>query len=116
MAYWLDWLRYRFWASGLSVIVVLLFIVALIMVFFFQRDIERKSQEGILVSATITKIGFGVSKYRPGVMAGVTAEDDTGLVASESVEAAFVAGCKVGDKIKAKRAGSELILEPMPCR
>jgi hypothetical protein len=49
-------------------------------------------------------------------MAGVVAQDEKGTIGTESVEAAFITGCKVGDKIKAKRAGSELILEPMPCR
>lgn len=116
MAYWLGWLRYRFWGSGVGVILLLLLVVALAMVFFFQRDVERKARKGLPVVATITKLGFGVSKYQPGLMAGVTAQDEQGTIGRDSVEAAFVAGCKVGDKIKARRAGSELILEPTPCR
>lgn len=116
MAYWLDWLRYRFWGSGLGLVVLLLLITALAMAFFLERDVEQKNRKGVPVVATITKIGFGVSKYRPGVMASVKAQDEKGAIGTESVEAAFVGGCKVGDQIRAKRVGGELILEPMPCR
>ncbi|KQX22683.1 MULTISPECIES: hypothetical protein [unclassified Sphingomonas] len=96
--------------------ILLLLVVALVMAFFLESDVERQNRKGVPVVATITEIGFGVSKYRPGVMAGVVAQDEKGAIGTESVEAAFVTGCKVGDRIKARRAGAELILEPMPCR
>jgi hypothetical protein len=116
MAYWLDWLRYRFWGSGLGLLILLFLALTLAIAFFFQRDVARKAEKGLPVVATITELRIGVSKYRPGLMAGVVAQDEKGTIGRESVETIFVAGCEVGDQINAKRAGTELILEPMPCR
>jgi hypothetical protein len=116
MAYLLNWFRYRFWEGGLGLIAFLLLIIALAIAFFLEKDVERKAQQGAPVVATITELRFGGSKYRPGLMAGIVARDKEGVIGRESVEAIFVTGCRIGDKIKAKRAGADLILEPMPCR
>lgn len=110
------WLLYHFAESGIGLIALLFVLLAAAIAFASQWDEGRRSQPGVPVRATITELGFGVSKYRPGLMAGVSAVDEQGVEGSEAVEAAFVAGCKIGSKINAKRAGNQLILQPMPCR
>jgi hypothetical protein len=116
MSYWLDWLRYRFWGSGVGMIVLLLLILGIAMVFFYQWEEQRKAQEGLPVVATITKLSFSGTRYQPGPMAHIVARDETGATGRESVPPLFAAGCEVGDKIKAKRVDAMLILQPAPCR
>ncbi len=98
----------------MGLIILLLLAVVLVMAFFFQWDVERRTQKGLPVVATITELRIGATKYS-GPRAGVVAQDEHGTIGRESVDLIFIAGCKVGDKIKAKRAGAELILEPAPC-
>lgn len=116
METWLDRLRYRVSESGLGLMVLLFLIAALATASFLERDVERRARKAPLVVATITDLGIGVSKSRPGATAWVVAHDETGSIGRDSVDAAFMAGCRVGDRIQAKRTGAELVLEPMPCR
>jgi len=116
MAHLIDWFRYHVWETGLVLIFFLLLCVASATAAYLKWNVERKSQEGVEIVVTITELRIGVSKYRPGLMAGLVAQDKDGVIGREYVEANFIDGCRVGDKIKARRVGVELILEPAPCR
>lgn len=67
-------------------------------------------------TARITFIGVGGSKYQVAPSRVVHAQDDAGLVGSKLVQPNEIFGCQVGDKIKAQRSGTTLILAPAPCR
>jgi hypothetical protein len=85
-----------------------------ICVFHFVTDSSARGKTRLEI-ATITYIGIGGSKYRPGLFGVVYAQDATGLVGYISVQPTQISGCKVGDKIRSQRSGVALILVPAPC-
>ena len=119
MAYSLDWFRSTlesFWGDGRGIIWLLLVAVGLTIGFCARQDATKLSVGGIPVTAKITYISVGASKYRKGLNALIVAQDHKGHVGQTSIPYDIIAGCKIGDKIKAIRSGLVLILEPANCR
>jgi len=113
----LDWLRDqrdRFRASGLGMVIIVLLVASFVLGFCAREQAREKTSPGTPAIATITRIGFGSSKYDP-YMRFVTAQDAQGIPATASVPAPLIFGCRIGDTIKAKRVGIMLVLEPAPC-
>lgn len=105
----------RTWESGLALILILIISVGLALGLYTLAvdDIDR--QPGTVLLATITELRVGASKYRPGLKAIVVAQDQQGVIGRTAVQASLVAGCHVGSKVRAKRSGVTLTLEPAPC-
>lgn len=103
-------------SNGLGLLVLLFFGVALAIGLFHYVTGSPAARTTTPEIATITYIGIGGSKYRPGLFGRVYAQDAAGLVGSISVHPNEISGCKVGDEIKAQQSGVALILIPSPCR
>ncbi|EJL30198.1 hypothetical protein [Novosphingobium sp. AP12] len=118
MADFLHSLRFKSnqaWGTGLLLLILLFFVVSIgFGVFHYVGDVAE-SRKAIPVIATITDLKVGGSKYRPGLIGVVYAQDAAGLIGFKSVYPHEIAGCEIGDKIRAKRSGIALALVSSPC-
>lgn len=93
---------------------VLLFLPLIVL---FSRDpFQTQTENGEPVTAEITRLGVGWSRYQgrtPGLE--VTAKTADGAIGSIIALPADVAGCELGDPIRAEQKGFKLYLQPKPC-
>jgi hypothetical protein len=102
--------------SGLALLLLLLVILCAIMAVFTRPpDYGQERHEGTPVLAKITRIGASGSKYRP-YLRTVTIQDDSGVDHYLTEPVDMIAGCKIGDSVKAIRSGPDFTLQPMTCR
>jgi hypothetical protein len=93
---------------------VLLFFPLIVLV---SRDpFLTHTESGEPVTAEITRLGVGWSRYQgrtPGLeVAAKTADGAMGFTLALPAD---VAGCEVGDSIRAEQKGFKLYLKPAPC-
>lgn len=111
---WLRFQIYKFWDSGIILIIILLIIFSFVSLYVWNVISENRLHKGEPEFATIVGFGMRESRYKPGLIY-VSAHDVQGLVGTVSVRPHQIAGCKIGDKISARRNGVLLMLEPAPC-
>jgi hypothetical protein len=112
-----KWLRYKTYQvrdAGMGCLALLFIAVTLAFVAYFLEMEAIANRKTTPLIATITGFGMNGSKYNGGTVF-VSAQDAEGLVGVIPVKAYRVAGCNVGDKIRAARFGRALTLDPPPC-
>ena len=93
---------------------MLLFVPLLFVLWFDPFDTHMES--GTPVVAKITRLSVGFSRYQgktPGLK--LSASTSTGATGTMIVLPRDVAGCKIGDEIRAEQVGLKLYLKPAPC-
>lgn len=110
----LRWNSLRLWYSGTGCLVLLFLIAALALFSFLTQSRMIAHRKTTPTQAKITGIGYGGSKYRPGLIF-ISAQDPDGIVGGAAFDPRQVTGCKIGDTIKAERYGIALTLDPSPC-
>lgn len=89
----------------------------LLMTTFWQDPFDLEKGSGAKVEARITKMSSSANnKYQgrwPGLRVAARTED--GAYGITTALPADLEGCKVGDRITARRSGQKLYLEPRPC-
>jgi len=107
---WLSVGSFQLKSTGVGVVSVAFmaigFLVALVGSAFVDLDRRRT------VIATISGFGTGGARNPSWI---VTAQDAQGLTGSAGVRVDQIAGCQVGDKIRARQIGLTLRLDPAPC-
>ncbi len=101
----------------LAVVLLLPIIPLVALLTLFWRDpLDIEKQDGVSVQAYITNISNPSSRYQghyPGLR--VRAQSEEGIFGTTTVIPSDIAGCEVGDAIKAEQVGLKLYLEPEPC-
>ena len=108
-----DWIRDQtglVQTSDIALLVLLLLGASLL----DWRSGEVAHDKPVAEISTITRFGAYESQYDPG-MTFVSAQDQQGLVGGTAVQPDRIAGCHVGDKVRAQRLGVSLTLDPEPC-
>lgn len=105
-------LRYAWHLPTLLAVTLMLFLVAML-----SRDpLDLRQGSGKVVEARITRLSSLGNRYQgrwPGLHVIARTEDGTvGVTTALPVD---LKGCKVGDRIEARRRGLKLYLKPRPC-
>jgi hypothetical protein len=109
-----SWLRYDvLGAEAGGMILAFLVIGAALGIVFLETNLHR-TEQGTPVIAVITAFAPSMSTTNPG-FGSVHARDDAGLTGVQAVAPCQIAGCEVGDEIRAERVGVWLKLKPAPC-
>ncbi|KRB85463.1 hypothetical protein ASE00_01300 [Sphingomonas sp. Root710] len=110
---WFQGKIFQLRSSGSGVLIIMFVVVSVIMTTCTVSD--RSAREGAVPEmATITGFGAYEGRWYVGHVR-VSAEDAKGVTGEILVLPRQIAGCKVGDKIRAKRSGIALYLSPAPC-
>lgn len=81
-----------------------------------QDPLNHRQGSGELVEARITQLSSLGNRYQgrwPGLH--ISAQTDDGAFGVTTALPADLKGCKVGDRIEARRSGLKLYLKPSPC-
>ena len=108
--YWL--LRYEWRVQYFLPLLLFLPLIA-----FWQDPFDTYVEAGEPVTAKITSLAVGLNKYQgrtPGLV--LTASTPDGAMGTKIVFPNDVAGCKVGDDVRAEQVGFKLFLQPAPCK
>jgi hypothetical protein len=102
---WFEWRRgwVAFLAVGTLVAVA---------VWFAAHDAAPLSAGG--APDTVTIVSFDTTDEGGEVM--VVGRSNNGVLVTRRLPHALVQGCRIGDRIAARRVGNELRLEPLPCQ
>ena len=107
-----DWLRFEFIRSfGLMALALSALLIGWSLYVYRFNEVSRG--RGKPVIAVITGFGAGTDRFNLSVF--VSAQDAKGIVGGANVKPNNIAGCRVGDKIRAIRDGISLTLLPAPC-
>jgi len=100
-------------SMGLVPLVLAFVAAAVLAMAIGQLDQDRQLRKKSPVVAVITGFGVQESRWHPGPI--VVAQDLDGITGSALVQPGQIAGCRVGDKIRAERDGMALYPRPAPC-
>ena len=112
----LQWLRGQIIVArsmGLISLILAFVAAAVLAIAIGQLDHDRQRRKKSPVIAVITGFGVQESRWHPGPI--VVAQDVDGITGSALVKPGQIAGCRVGDKIRAERDGLALYPRPAPC-
>ena len=111
----LDWLSLKYWqlrSTGVGVVILACGAMGLLMGFVSRAGDNLNQQKAKPIIATIN--GFGIGGTRNPTLI-VTAQDAQGLTGSSGARLYQIQGCHIGDKIRARKIGLALWLDPAPC-
>ena len=100
-------------SMGLMPLILAFVAAAVLAIAIGQLDRDRQRRKRSPVIAVITGFGVQESRWHPGPI--VVAQDVDGVTGSALVQPGQIAGCRVGDKIRAERDGMALYPRPAPC-
>jgi hypothetical protein len=109
---WLSLRSFELKSTGIGIFLIVLIAVSFVIVLVGRAFDDLDHRKTTPVIATITGFGTG-SPRRPTWI--VTAQDAEGLTGVAGVPVDRIAGCRVGDKIRARQVGLTLRLDPAPC-
>lgn len=100
-------------SAGLIPLAVAFVAASVLMIMIGQLNNDRQRRKKSPVIAVITGFGLQESRWHPGPI--VVAQDLDGITGSALVRPEQIAGCSVGDIIRAERDEMALYPRPAPC-